>query len=414
MYENLPPGGAKRAAYELGKYLSKRHQLDLYRLDVTSRAAFDLASHANLVFDYPYRPLFGLLNERFRRAKTALRINIFLRDLKRLHDRIASDIRARGYDVVFAHPDWLTNSPYLLRSLAGLPSVYYGQDVPRFAYERDLKDDYHATLGKGWVPIAMLGRLNATLALRRLASDDVSNVRAASAILVNSYHSLERFWATYARDPTVCYLGADTVAFAPAAAVRRRREILSVGSLHPSKGHGLVVEALGRLPASDRPALRVLTAIKDEAPWLRTLAAERRVSLEIESAATESELVDRYRGAIATVCAARLEPFGFTPLESMACGTPVVAVREGGYRESVVDGETGTLVDRDPDLLAAAIAAFVRDPARVEDVGRRGRRYVEERWTWERSGAKLEQVLERAVTTAGRGQRVAGEPAAVT
>ena len=51
------------------------------------------------------------------------------------------------------------------------------------------------------------------------------------------------------------------------------------------------------------------------------------------------------------------EPFGFAPLEANACGTPVVALAEGGVKETVVTGVNGTLVsDEDPRTVAAAIA----------------------------------------------------------
>ncbi|MBI4409918.1 MAG: glycosyltransferase, partial [Gemmatimonadetes bacterium] len=47
------------------------------------------------------------------------------------------------------------------------------------------------------------------------------------------------------------------------------------------------------------------------------------------------------------------EPFGFVPLEAMACGRPVLAVREGGIPESVQDGVTGFLAPREPGTFAS-------------------------------------------------------------
>jgi glycosyltransferase involved in cell wall biosynthesis len=64
------------------------------------------------------------------------------------------------------------------------------------------------------------------------------------------------------------------------------------------------------------------------------------------------ELYARCRGFIAT---ARDEDFGLTPVEAMASGKAVVAVDEGGYRESVVPGLTGWLVRADPEALTDAI-----------------------------------------------------------
>lgn len=50
-------------------------------------------------------------------------------------------------------------------------------------------------------------------------------------------------------------------------------------------------------------------------------------------------------GSIASICISKDEDFGMVAIESMACGVPVIAVDEWGYRESVVAGETGYLID---------------------------------------------------------------------
>lgn len=49
-------------------------------------------------------------------------------------------------------------------------------------------------------------------------------------------------------------------------------------------------------------------------------------------------------GAIATICVSKNEDFGMVAIESMSCGVPVIAVDEGGYRETMVAGETGYLI----------------------------------------------------------------------
>ena len=51
------------------------------------------------------------------------------------------------------------------------------------------------------------------------------------------------------------------------------------------------------------------------------------------------------------------EDFGLTPVEAMAAGKPVIAVNEGGYRETILDGRTGWLVAPTAEALAGSIAA---------------------------------------------------------
>ena len=57
----------------------------------------------------------------------------------------------------------------------------------------------------------------------------------------------------------------------------------------------------------------------------------------------------------------RDEDFGLAPLEAMASGKVVIAVNDGGYRESIVDGETGWLVPPTAESIAKAIARGTPD-----------------------------------------------------
>ena len=131
---------------------------------------------------------------------------------------------------------------------------------------------------------------------------------------------------------------------------------------------------------------------------LERLAGARGVRLTIDVALSEAALIERYQMALATVCASRLEPFGLTAIESMACGTPVVAIREAGFRESVTDGVTGILVDPEAAALAAGIEGLVADSSAVSTMGKAGRDDVIARWTWDRTVSQVERILESART----------------
>ena len=77
----------------------------------------------------------------------------------------------------------------------------------------------------------------------------------------------------------------------------------------------------------------------------------------------------------------------------MACGTSVVGVREGGVQETVVDGYTGLLTDRDPRQFAAAVQHLLMNPNVALEYGRNGRDYVQCHWTWDKAVATLESYL---------------------
>ena len=87
------------------------------------------------------------------------------------------------------------------------------------------------------------------------------------------------------------------------------------------------------------------------------------------------------------------EPFGLVMIESMACGTPVIATRHGAVPEVIEDGASGILVGNYREMPAALDRADVLDPLEC-------RRYVEERYAPERMVEDYLRVYEAAVARA--------------
>jgi glycosyltransferase involved in cell wall biosynthesis len=79
---------------------------------------------------------------------------------------------------------------------------------------------------------------------------------------------------------------------------------------------------------------------------LRARAAELDVELNVQPRLAQQELVDLVRGARAVVSLARYEPFGLTPIEAQAAGTPALMVDEGGFQFTITEGESGRLLPR--------------------------------------------------------------------
>ncbi len=101
------------------------------------------------------------------------------------------------------------------------------------------------------------------------------------------------------------------------------------------------------------------------------------------------DLISLYSGATVFVCPSIYEPFGLVNLEAMACETAVVASRVGGIPEIVVEGETGYLVDYDPDdieafttALAGRVQEVLSDPALAARMGKAGRQRVLQHFGW--------------------------------
>ena len=86
-----------------------------------------------------------------------------------------------------------------------------------------------------------------------------------------------------------------------------------------------------------------------------------------------------------------------TSLEAMACGAAVLGAAVGAVQYAVLDGETGCLVPpNDPEALGKALARLYRSPALLQELGMRGRRRVQQHFTWSRIAAQIVEVYEEA------------------
>lgn len=82
---------------------------------------------------------------------------------------------------------------------------------------------------------------------------------------------------------------------------------------------------------------------------------KKNPNIEFLGKVSDQELVQLYSNALFTLFAFGHEPFGYIPVESMACGTPVLTFNRQGPSETVIDRRTGWLADSDQELLALAL-----------------------------------------------------------
>lgn len=164
--------------------------------------------------------------------------------------------------------------------------------------------------------------------------------------------------------------------------------------LLPWKGVHVSVAALRLLLDAGHSARLVLTDTQRIADWDEALPAyRRRIMSMIEDLdlsehvtfvqAAYSDMPRLYNEAdIVVYPTIKDEPFGLVPPEAMSSGRPVVAARCGGIVETVDHGVTGFLVEPDdPHDLADAIAALLSDQGKAREMGEKGRRRVESRFS---------------------------------
>src|SRR5437762_3403245 len=163
-------------------------------------------------------------------------------------------------------------------------------------------------------------------------------VKRAALLVANSRFTAVRLRELYGRDAdAIVYPGVDVNAFAPGT--NERGYAITVGRISPEKGLDRLLDIWRELP--DLP----LHVVGDGSePYVRELRARAPGGVVFRGQLGSAELADAYRGAAVAVFTPYGEEFGLAPLEAMASGVPVVAWREGGLQETIVDGETGFLV----------------------------------------------------------------------
>ena len=389
LYHNLPPGGALRVVHESIAALSRLDgvSIDVFVPDLGTASVYDSA----VVTDYPGTRNVHLfpVSRPLRQLRGAARKPITIAALRRTERRIARHIDSGGFDVVVVHHCQLTHSPALLRHLC-TPSLYYLEETRRTTTEyalqpRLLRPRPGQSVGR------RLGAVALDLPLR---AQDIAACRTATQLGTSSHSTADAISRAYGRRASVCYPGVDLDQFSPGEH-SSHGHLLSVGALHPVKGHDMLVRAVGRLDRRVRPPVVIVNerGVPGYQQYLEQVASECGVHMEIRTSIPEDALVDLYRGAIATVCAAELEPLGLTPLESIGCGTPAIALDEGGYRETVQHTVNGLLVAPDEAALAQAISALISGTVRFEASALR--RTVDPAWRWETAAYRLRELCER-------------------
>lgn len=368
VWHNLPSGGGKRALYDHVRGLVARgHEVEAWCPPTADRTYLPLSE---LVPEHVV-PLRGFDNYTgsARRRLYELRWNTWakLRSMERHSRECARQMHTKEFDLLFAASCILYHTPTIGR-FVNMPSVLYLQEPNRPLYEAQPELPWPAAMWTTKELFSWLSWRSALLRLLRLpgfrvvAREERKSVLAFDQILVNSLFSRESVLRAFGIDSKVCYLGVDTDHFVNE---NRKREpfVVFVGALISSKNVDFLVQAVGKVSPSVRPRL-ILIANTIDPNYLNRInkiAEECEVRIELKHRISDAEIVDLLNRARVMLYAPRLEPFGYAPLEANACGAPVIAVAEGGVRETIQDGVNGILVEQEPESMAAAIESIMLD-----------------------------------------------------
>jgi glycosyltransferase involved in cell wall biosynthesis len=216
--------------------------------------------------------------------------------------------------------------------------------------------------------------------MARLARWDRDTAGRAERYVAISHYVAGRIRRYYNREASVVYPPVDTMFFRPDGAAPERCALI-VSALVPYKRIDIAIDAcaLAGIP------LRIV----GDGPDRTALEARAGGRAEFLGRLSDEEVREHYRRASVVLLPGE-EDFGIVPLEAQACGRPVVAFGRGGACETVIDRETGLLVnDLSPRTFADAITgalAWRFDPATI-------RRHAE-RFSRERFGDEVEALVQ--------------------
>jgi glycosyltransferase involved in cell wall biosynthesis len=280
-----------------------------------------------------------------------------------------------AFDVVHAH-DWLAANAMIWvkqtrgrRSILTVHSTEYGRCGNELSPGQSSRVRFQEQAGMYW-------------------ADHVITVSRAT---LREVHALYRvpLWKTSVihnavRPTTLAPRASRGTAKVGCGIGRQEAAVLFCGRLEVQKGPDILLEAIPEVLGSRHDTRFLFAGEGSMRGQLETRAGQLGLGRAVRflGRCTGSELPTLYRACDAVCVPSRNEPFGIVVLEAWSAARPVVVTRNGGPAEYVDEGRDGLTVDPEPPDVAAAIARLLEDGASAAAMGRRGKRKVRARFTW--------------------------------
>jgi spore coat protein SA len=179
--------------------------------------------------------------------------------------------------------------------------------------------------------------------------------------------------------------------------------VLYVGRLSPKKGVDILIRAMPSVVRAHPGTALVLVGSKwyggdqegEYVAYVRALAARSPARVLTSGFVPPDEVHHWFWLGDVFVCPSQWEePLARVHYEAMAAGLPIVTTERGGNPEVVAGYGNGVVVEQseDPQAFARVLTDLLRDPARRDEMGRRGRELVEHRFSWDRLVEEIRAV----------------------
>jgi glycosyltransferase involved in cell wall biosynthesis len=328
-------------------------------------------------------------------------------------------------DALFPVDNWFFNNTLEGAVDTIKADVYEAHAVSGYGFlnilkERGIKKPFiqtvHGVLADEYAQAVRIGSptLRAKLAnflMLKLSKLEEETAKNATLTVTISQYSAQKITQLYSVDKAKIRIvpnGVDTQRFKPSEGYEKLKRqiginsklcVLFVGRLIPRKGLNFLIEAAKHI-IKEHP--QTLFLIVGEGPSKKRLVAQlEKMNLTNNFVflgdVNEKLLPALYNCADVFVLPSIQEGQGIALLEAQATAKPVVAFNAGGVREAVINHETGLLTQPDSSKLADAIMKLLASWSLREKMGSKGRKFVEENFSWDVCSQKLLRVYQEAV-----------------
>lgn len=272
------------------------------------------------------------------------------------------------YDIVITSNAGTYTSPNFVKVGNKTTLIAYYHTPPRYLYGYPVANDWT----NNWARRTLL--ILGQIPMHFLRMLDFKSAQIPKYVVVNSKEVARRVEKFYRRESTIIYPPVEIPNIDKD--VKKENYYLIGGRVSRHKGHDIAIKAFTKLGLP----LKVFggTFASYGLDQFKKLAGK---NVEFLGEVTEEQKWDLMLKAKAFVFPSEQEDFGIIPVEAMAAGTPVIALNQGGVKETVVEGKTGIFFnERTPESLTKAVKRFERMKINSNDCIIRARKFSKERF----------------------------------
>lgn len=258
----------------------------------------------------------------------------------------------KKYDLYIISGDWAMSA-----AVNNQPNLWYVHSPIREIW------DLHEFTRKNSVPWYARSLFDIWVYYNRMLNKKY--VKSVNKIICNSNNTKKRVCDFLKRDAVVIYPPIETKQFY----FRENGNFwLSVNRLITHKRIEMQLEAFKQLPKENLIIVGSYEQSRHFKQYAKLIKAHQPKNVEILSWVTAKKLIDLYANCKGFITTAQDEDFGMVAVEAMASGKPVIAPNEGGFKETIIHGKTGLLLDDiNAEKLKSAIEKLGKSPEKYKD-----------------------------------------------